>query len=198
MDKRPKLNKNISVRDFKDFYWMKAELVAFCRKIGISGSGGKIEIAGRIEKYLKGGKIETKKIGKGGKKREGIQRIPESINELIPDNYSSSQLFREYFESIIGQHFHFTAYMMQYIKDHLGITFKEYVDEWQAEHERRKNKNYKPKIMKSCEYNQYTRDFFKDNPDKTRKEAIRHWKLKKSMRGNNVYKKSDLKYCNDK
>ncbi|MCD4756590.1 SAP domain-containing protein [bacterium] len=190
--KRPKLNKNISTKDFQDFYWLKVELVDFCREIGISGSGGKIEIAGRIEKYLKTGKIENKKSKNGGKKRGNIQKTPENINEVIPDNYTSSQLFREYFKSIIGQHFHFTAYMKKYMETHPGITFKEYVNEWQAEYERRKNKNYHPKIMKSCEYNQYIRDFFKDNPNKTRNEAIKYWKIKKSTRGNNIYKKSDI------
>ncbi|MCK5475273.1 MAG: cytoplasmic protein [Candidatus Pacebacteria bacterium] len=188
--KRPILNKNITLKDFKDFYWMKEELVSFCREIGISCSGGKIEITGRIVEYLKTGKIENKKR----KIKKCIQRMPKNINDIIPDNYSSSQLFREYFRSIIGQHFHFTAYMATYMKDRPEITFKEYADEWQAEYERRKNKNYHSKIMKSCEYNQYTRDFFKDNPNKTRADAIKYWKIKKSMRGDNVYSKSDLKY----
>ena len=63
MDKRPKLNKNITLKDFRDFYWIKEELVIFCRKIGINSSGGKIKIANRIVKYLKTGKIEKKKRG---------------------------------------------------------------------------------------------------------------------------------------
>jgi hypothetical protein len=192
-DKRPKLDKNIDLEDFKAFYWLKEELVAFCREIGINNSGGKIDIADKIAGYLRTGKIESKNTSKGEKIKKGIQKIPESINDVIPDNYTSSQLFREYFKSIIGQQFHFTAYMKKYINGHQGITFKEYADEWQAEYERRKNKNYKPKIMKSCEYNQYIRDFFEDNPDKTRGEAIKYWKIKKSLRGDNVYNKSDLK-----
>jgi len=193
MDKRPSLNKKISIKDFQDFYWLKNELVAFCRGININSSGRKIDIANRIEKYLKTGEIEKKNANKRRKIKKGIQKVPKNINEVILDNYTSSQLFREYFKSIIGQHFRFTAYMMKYIKNHQEITFKEYADEWQAEYERRKNKNYRPKIMKSCEYNQYMRDFFKDNPDKTRTDAIKHWKIKKSMRGDNAYNKTDLK-----
>lgn len=34
--KRPKLNKKINAKDFQDFYWMKEELVAFCREVGIN------------------------------------------------------------------------------------------------------------------------------------------------------------------
>jgi len=29
MDKRPKLNKNINIKDFQDFYWLKKELATF-------------------------------------------------------------------------------------------------------------------------------------------------------------------------
>ena len=75
MNKRPILNKNITLKDFKDFYWMKEELVAFCRKIGINSSGGKIEIANRIAKYLQTGKIEKGNINKNRKIKKGIQKI---------------------------------------------------------------------------------------------------------------------------
>ena len=60
---------------------------------------------------------------------KGIQIIPRNINEVMPDNYSSSQLFRKYFKSVIGQHFHFTAYMTKYMKDRLEITFEKYISE---------------------------------------------------------------------
>ena len=55
------------------------------------------------------GEIEKKNANKNRKIKKSIQKIPKNINEVIPDNYSSSQLFREYFRSVIGQHFHFTA-----------------------------------------------------------------------------------------
>ena len=41
MDTRPNLTKEISI---KDFYWLKSELMKFCKDIGINCSGGKIEI----------------------------------------------------------------------------------------------------------------------------------------------------------
>ena len=109
----------------------------------------------------------------------------------MPDNYSSSELYREYFKSKIGNHFHFTAYMMKYIKEHPGITFREYIGEWKAEEERKK-KGLKRKIMKSCEYNQYIRDFFRENKGLKLVDAIKCWKWKKSQPGSNKYAKKDL------
>jgi len=58
-EKRPNLDKNLSIKDFQDFYWLKKELVTFCRKIGITSAGGKINIANRIKKYLNTGEIIT-------------------------------------------------------------------------------------------------------------------------------------------
>jgi hypothetical protein len=60
MDTRPNLTRKISIKDFKDFYWLKAELMKFYRELGISDSGGKIEIANRISEYLETGKVAKK------------------------------------------------------------------------------------------------------------------------------------------
>ena len=48
MDTRPILNKTISIKDLKEFYWLKEELVKFCRIEGLKTTGGKIEITKRI------------------------------------------------------------------------------------------------------------------------------------------------------
>jgi len=194
MNKRPILDKNISVENFNNWYYEKDELVAFCRKNGLKTTGQKLEIKARIEHFLKTGKPIQESSIKNNKQTKNIeQALPKSIDEEIPSNYTSSELYRKYFKSVIGPHFHFTAYMMKYMKEHPKMTFKNYVNEWLAEYERRKDKSYKPKIMKSCEYNQYIRDFFSDNPTHKLKEAILCWKYKRNSPGSNKYAKDDLK-----
>ncbi len=51
MEKRLHLNKKISIKDFKDFYWLKKELIEFCKNEGLKTTGEKIETAQRIEHY---------------------------------------------------------------------------------------------------------------------------------------------------
>lgn len=194
MNEKPQLSKTISIEKFNNWYWYKTELTTFCRDNGLKTNGRKLELKSRIEHFLKTGKVESKNTNKDGKTNKSIQKIPENINDVIPDNYTSSQLFREYFKTIIGKQFHFTAYMMKYINDHPGITFREYANEWLAENKRRKNKNYKPKIMKSCEYNQYIRDFFENNSKYSLTDAIKCWKKRKSLQGHNKYTKEDLQF----
>ncbi len=45
---RPTLDSKINIKDFEDFYWLKVELVKFCRENAIRSVGGKIEISNRI------------------------------------------------------------------------------------------------------------------------------------------------------
>ncbi len=42
--KRPELAITISVSDFKNHYWLKSELLSFCRANRINTSGGKMEL----------------------------------------------------------------------------------------------------------------------------------------------------------
>jgi hypothetical protein len=54
---KPKLKKDLDVQDFSHFYWLKEELQTFCRESGMSASGSKIEITGRIAAFLQTGEI---------------------------------------------------------------------------------------------------------------------------------------------
>lgn len=53
---RPELNVAISLNDFLNHYWLRTELVFFCRNYGIIASGSKMEIADRIQLFLATGK----------------------------------------------------------------------------------------------------------------------------------------------
>jgi len=62
-DERP----HMSLEDFKDFYWLKEELLEFCRKSGLpcngrkSGlpcNGRKLEIFARIECFIRTGSVD--------------------------------------------------------------------------------------------------------------------------------------------
>ncbi len=59
---RPPLTKSISIEDFQNYYWLKAELQTFCRENGLPTSGSKIEITERISHYLTTGKILKKQL----------------------------------------------------------------------------------------------------------------------------------------
>ncbi len=57
MSERPYLTKKLDGETFRSFYYLKAELVDFCRKNNLPVSGGKIELTNRITYFLDTGKV---------------------------------------------------------------------------------------------------------------------------------------------
>jgi hypothetical protein len=191
---RPTLNDSISLQDFKDFYWLKEELVAFCKTKGISSLGGKIDIANRIALFLETGQI-VKNVGNTSEKATSKfdwNKEELTLETVITDNYKSSENVRQFFMQQIGSHFHFTVDFMKWIKSNSGKNLGDAIAEWQRLEEQKKDKNFKTDIAPQFEYNRYMRDFLADNPDMSSKDAMKYWQLKRATRGEKTYNKSDL------
>lgn len=196
---RPTLNKNISLTDFNEFYWLKEELVAFCRTEGISTAGGKLELAKRIQTYLSTGEVvKPKPIIKKSKSTFDWKTEALTPSTIITDSYKNSENVRAFFLSEIGSHFSFNVKFMNWMKQATGKTLQDAVDEWKKINDLKKDKNYQTEIAPQFEYNRYIRAFLADNPALTTKDAMKYWKLKKAQRGSNEYERADLKLIEHK
>ena len=184
---RPNLTKDISIGDFRDFYWLKQELQVFCRENGLSPSGSKAEITDRIEIFLQTGEIK-KPIRKPKTNKKVVPQEDLSLNTVITENHRCSQHVRAFFKSVIPN-FHFSTFIQNYFKNNIGKTYRDAVDAWYEEEERMKDPSYKKRIGPQFEYNQFVRDFFSDvnNQGKSRKEAIEAWNEIKKLPGSNQY-----------
>ena len=193
MDKRPKLNKEISIQDFQEFYWLKEELIQFCRSYGIKSNVGKREIERRIIEYLETGEVISKAENHSSKVKSKFDWNNSilTLDTLITDNYKNTENVRAFFQQVIGKKFKFNVKFMNWMKANNGRTLRDAVSEWNT------IKNLKsdgPKeVEPQFEYNTYLRDFLTDNPGAKRELGIKLWKIKKSLRGNNEYIKEDLK-----
>ena len=185
---RPNLTKDISIQDFKDFYWLKEELQSFYREHGMSASGSKIEITDRIETFLQTGEIK-KALRKPKDKTKSQTQGNLSLDTVITENHRCSQDVRVFFKTVISPKFHFSTYIQNYIKNNVGKTYRDVVAAWYEEEERKKDPAYKKQIAPQFEYNQFTRDFFADpnNKGKGRKEAMEAWNNIKKLPGSNKY-----------
>ena len=54
---RPSLTRELDSTVFRSFYYLKEELVSFCRENGLPVSGGKPELTERIAGFLDTGKV---------------------------------------------------------------------------------------------------------------------------------------------
>lgn len=92
---RPPLTKSISLEDFQNFYWLKAELQTFCREHGLPASGSKIEITERISHYLHTGKIlknsSSQKVSKASLSYKEL-----SLQTIITNNHRCSEDVRAF------------------------------------------------------------------------------------------------------
>lgn len=186
MAERPVLDRNLDSKTFRDFYYLKEELVNFCKENGIPVSGGKIEIADRIAYFLDTGKVPS--VPSLRKKDTTVSIISE--NTIIEANFVCSEKHRAFFREHIGKGFSFNVAFQKWLKTNTGKTYKEaIVAYYQILEDKKKGKT---KIDKQFEYNIYIRDFFADNKGKSLEEAIKCWKYKKQLQGHNRYERTDL------
>lgn len=193
MNLRPELNKKISIQDFKNFYWVKAELVDFCRSENLDKRGGKIELTNRIEKFLVTGQREPFQVTVLKTSRFDWNAEKLTAETEITDNYQNTENVRFFFKHQIGDKFKFNVKFMNWMKSAQGRTLGDAIEKWiSITNEMRSDKSHK-QIAPQFDYNTYIRDFMKDNQDKTLQDAINCWKIKKSKPGDNKYSQSDIK-----
>ncbi len=186
MNERPNLNKELDSKTFLSFYYLKEELIDFCRENNLPVSGGKIELTKRIAYYLDTGKIL--KVSVKRKTSVNIGLITEDT-KIEPDIVCSEK-HRAFFKEKIGKGFSFNVLFQKWLKNNAGKTYKDAIEAYyRISKEKKKGKTT---IDKQFEYNTYIRDFFEDNQGKSLEDAIRCWKYKKSLQGHNRYEKSDL------
>jgi dTDP-glucose pyrophosphorylase len=187
MSNRPVLDNSISRETFKSYYYLKEELVAFCRQVGLQTNGGKIELTNRIAHYLDTGE----KLSAAQPSTRTAKAIGTSAEDnLIENNFVCSEKHRVFFKQTIGSSFSFNVLFQKWLKQNAGRTYRDAIAAYyQILEDKKKSKTT---IDKQFEYNTYIRDFFADNSGKTLEEAIRCWKFKKGLQGHNKYAESDL------
>ncbi len=192
MSVRPELNKDLDAKTFREFYYLKEELVDFCRENNLHVSGSKIELTERIAYFLETGKVLKTFVKR--KVTANIDVITEDTK--IEDNIICSEKHRAFFEEKIGKGFSFNVLFQKWLKNNAGKTYREAIKAYyQILEEKKKGKTT---IDKQFEYNTYIRDFFEDNEGKSLEHAIICWKYKKSLKGHNRYEESDLEALENK
>ena len=186
MRERPELTTKTDAITFRNYYYLKEELVQFCRENGLPTSGSKQEITERIAHFL-----ETGKVLSGSLRRKVTVAIGDiTENTLIEANIVCSEKHRAFFKEKIGKSFSFNVEFQKWLKNNSGKSYANAITAYnQILEEKKKGKTV---IDKQFEYNTYIRDFFADNQGKSLDDAIKCWKYKKSLEGHNRYERSDL------
>ena len=183
---RPILNKDLDKETFCSYYYLKEELVVFCKQNSLPSFGNKSELTDRIAYFLDTGKIKS--IPRLQKRISNIDTITEDT--IIESNFVCSEKHRAFFKEKIGKNFSFNVAFQKWLKNNSGKLYSEAITAYhQILKEKKKGKTT---IDKQFEYNTYIRDFFADNKGKSLEDAIKCWKYKKGLPGHNRYERDDL------
>lgn len=174
---RPTLDLETDANEFLAFYWLKIELVEFCRVNGLPTSGSKRELTERIAHFLRTGELL---LPEKRPKLKTDGQVP-TLDTIITPDYRSNQINRAFFEEVIGSHFHFSTAFQQYFKENMGKTFGDAVAYWYVLEERAQ-RGEKTAIGSQFEYNRFIRQYHEQNPDATHAAAVAAWKVYRSQR----------------
>ena len=186
MSERPELSKGLDGATFRSFYYLKQELVDFCRENGLPASGGKIELTARIAYFLDTGKV----LVDPARNRSTVNVGMITEDTKIEKNIVCSEKHRAFFREKIGKGFSFNVQFQKWLKANAGETYGDAIKAYYRILEEKKQGQ--TTIDRQFEYNTYIRDFFEDNQGRSLEEAIACWKYKKSLPGHNRYEQSDL------
>lgn len=93
IDERPDLDLKLSAEIFRQYYYLKEELVDFCRKNNLQATGSKSELSERIAVFLESGKRTRAEHNPPPKKK--TQSAGEiKPNNIIEENFVCSEKHR--------------------------------------------------------------------------------------------------------
>ncbi len=189
----PLLAKGLSPDVFQQHYYTVQELLAFCRKYGISAQGQrKPELNSAIEAFLrdgtKGKKIPFKKTAESDSKTGPI--TPE--RQVV--SYKSDDVTRNFMQRHIAGFTGFSAAVQKWIKEELAagelLTYQDIINkhkDFLRNKAKPKNEGQRKLVAhESCEYNQFSIDYNQDLASKphTSREA---WALVRDSAGEKTY-----------
>jgi Domain of unknown function (DUF6434)/SAP domain-containing new25 len=171
-------------KELKRWYWLKEELVSYCKVAKLNYEGAKFDILNRVADKLNGRSAKQATTLKNSKtiiSSFNWSKEPLTLETKITDSYRNGPHVRKFFVEQCGTDFHFSIPFMKWMKENVGKNLKSAVKEWNRLQVLKKNRDFKSSIPSGNQYNQYIRDFFLDNPDKKLKDARLYWKMKRQL-----------------
>lgn len=195
-ERRPPIAQISATSELKRWYWLKDELAAEARRVGVKSTGAKFTILDRLAHFLDAGEL-TWPGDKKSKKNSDFDWYGAALTSqtLITDNYKSTQNVRRFFCEFADPKFKFTIAFMDWIKSNEGKTLADALIEYNAQRSSTSIQGHQTDIQPHNQFNQYTRDFLNDNPNAGMDGVHRIWALKRALptkNGLHIYERSDL------
>jgi hypothetical protein len=172
---RPELNANLSADEFARWYWLKEELLQFCRGQRLAVGGSKPELSERVAAHLAGKSV----LVLPAPRRAGAMPSCFALSTVIGLGWRCGPALGSFMRLHCGNGFRFNAAVRDFIHTQAGSNLSDAVQCYRLSVARGAPV---PKIIPQNEYNRHMRDFFAQNPGATRQQAIAAWHTKRALR----------------
>jgi hypothetical protein len=184
------------VNDLNDaLHYLKVEeLKEVCLKLQITPRGKK---AAMIADILKGTNQTIQPLPSICKAQKGASYPLHPKTLMLNGAFKNDARTRAFFKSLIGPHFHYTVYGLDWLKNRWQQgnppTYQEFAEFWQSEYLNRKGK--KSPLKKEWAYLNFLRNCKRENPHLTKDQLLDRWestRLAQVKKANRLLFKSDL------
>jgi hypothetical protein len=160
-----------------------SELRIQCEHLKLSIKGKKKDLINRVIHFVKTSeRIELAKYPAYSIAQDKNNNVI-SINALmLKGAYKNDLKTRIFFKEIIGQHFHFTAFGVDWLESRWmkgsPPTYQEFADMWVKEYQLRKTYGSAPKA--EWAYINFVKKYLNENPKASRNKILDHWEAERT------------------
>ncbi|RZI45543.1 hypothetical protein EDM53_04970 [Rickettsiales endosymbiont of Peranema trichophorum] len=161
----------------------------YCVNLHLSTKGTKVDLIDRIVHFIKIGE-KTNLAQYPAKSLSNRHDKPALSTEalMLKGSYKNDLKTRLFFKEIIGPHFHFTAFGIDWLKSRWAEanppTYQEFANMWITEYELRKIYSKTPK--KEWAYINFVKGYLSDHKHATRSDILNAWNIERTKHKNLV------------
>lgn len=160
-------------------YMKMAELKKSCQMLSLPDGGKKIDLIDRIMTFIKTGKIQKSPIIPDISYAKNYPpQVLHNSSLMLYGDYKNDANTRAFFKKIIGAHFHFTAFGIDWLNDRwlkgAPPTYQEFADYWVKETAQRAIR--KPEPKGEWAYINFLQRIDKESPDMQKADILYAWK----------------------
>jgi SAP domain-containing new25/Domain of unknown function (DUF6434) len=172
---RPKLSKKLAATEFLAWYWLKKELIDFCRSQGLPCSGSKPALTAIIAAFLQG---EPWKVS-GVRRPRGVMPNQFTVEMTIGEGWRCNPDLGRFMRSQCGPNFRFNAATRNFIHSGAGHQLSDAINCYLASVAPDAPRQ---EIIAQNEYNRHTREFTQSYPGAGREDILRAWWVRRGTK----------------
>lgn len=177
-------------------YLYVGELKEYCEELALSNKGKKVALIARILHFLKTGErideLPYPAVSMA-KTRKAEQLSPDTL--MLKGSYKNDLRTRLFFKTLVGDHFHFTAFGIDWLDMRWmqgnPPNYKEFADMWHQEYEFRKINGSVPKA--EWAYINFIKRYLANHQKASREDILKQWERERNA--NKDYVSSILMEC---